>query len=106
MDKKRADTPRNADPNTPRHFTRSDALALLREPFPDRERNLWHDCGGIILIDDGGGECITSFDDATAVFYFLKWYDQQRERQRKADNVWRRRKGFRLIESKGAEGGA
>jgi len=35
----------------------------------------------IIVIDDGGGECITSFSDDEAVAIFLEWLDHKREQR-------------------------
>lgn len=72
----------------PAPFTRREALELLRQPLADRERQLYHGAGGILLLDDGGGEPIDCFDDVTAVFHFLRWLDDVRaDRQAEAQEV-------------------
>ena len=55
------------------------AIEVLRQPIVDRPREFYTDLRGITLIDDSGGESIESFEDATAVHYFLRWMDQQRK---------------------------
>ena len=54
------------------------ALALLAAPINDRPREFQPFLDHILLLDDSGGECVTSFDDATAVHYFLKWLHEER----------------------------
>ena len=60
---------------TPRH---EKALALLAAPINDRPREFQPFLDHILLLDDSGGECVTRFDDATAVHYFLKWLHEER----------------------------
>lgn len=83
-----------AQENSQAQFTRTDAIALLRQPIRDRDRQLYHGTGGILLLDDGGGEPIDCFDDVTAVHYFLKWLDQARS-ERRASEL---RRLFKLVE--------
>lgn len=67
-------------------------------PAADRPRELWTDCSGILLVDDGGGMPVENFDDGVAVEAFLAWLKRRRaERDRKVE-VARRRQEFRLIE--------
>ena len=54
------------------------AIALLAAPINDRPREFYPCLDSVLLLDDSGGECVTSFDDATAVHYFLKWLHEER----------------------------
>ena len=76
-------------------------LRALARPLKDRQREFapFVDCA--LLLDDSGGACITSFDDATACHYFLIWLRQQRaakEAEHKAlAMVHKRRQGIKLV---------
>ena len=78
-------------------FNVNAAIALLKAPIQDRKREIYHDLGGIMLLDDSGGESIESFDDHTAIHYFLKWLDATREAKRKSDTIQWRRAGIKLV---------
>ena len=77
------------------------ALRALLRPLNDRPRQFapFVDCA--LLLDDSGGACITSFDDATACHYFLIWLRQQRatkEAEHKALAIVNaRRKRIKLV---------
>lgn len=78
-----------------RQLKRREAAArLLARPFgPYRERSLWMPADSdipatiapaLMLLDDSGGESITSFDDAEAAHFFLVWLRARRESMRQA----------------------
>ena len=77
------------------------ALEILRRPLQDREREFFPVLGGALLIDDGGGMPVESYDDATAVHYFLRWLDDSREQRAARFEVERRRASIALV--KGGE---
>ena len=54
------------------------AVELLAAPIKDRPREFFPCVDDVLLLDDSGGTPITSFDDATAVHYFLKWLHEER----------------------------
>lgn len=54
------------------------AIALLAAPINDRPREFQPFLDHILLLDDSGGECVTRFDDVTAVHYFLQWLHEER----------------------------
>lgn len=53
-------------------------MRAIAKPVQERQRELLPFLDSMLLIDDSGGECITSFDDATACHYFLFWLRKQR----------------------------
>lgn len=67
-------------------------------PAADRPRELWTDCSGILLVDEGGGTPVENFDDGVAVEAFLAWLKRRRADRDRETAVARRRQEFRLIE--------
>lgn len=61
------------------------AAAILRTRTHDRrERVFCPVAGAVMVLDDGGGTCITLFDDGEACHLFLTWLHAKRaEKQRK-----------------------
>ncbi len=74
------------------------AVDLLRQPLPDREREIYTDLSGIMLLDDSGGQPIEAYDDVTACHFFLKWLHQQRQQSAKRLEVQTRRNAFTVID--------
>jgi len=75
----------------------NEAVKMLLKPIQDRPRELYHDLGGILLIDDGGGQPIEVFDDATAVHFFLVWLHSRRETAAHSSDIRTRRAKFNLL---------
>lgn len=73
------------------------AVEVLRQPIPDRDRELCMSYHGLMLVDETGGSVVESFDDATACHYFLKWLQERRRDFHAHTN----RAGFKLV--KGAQ---
>ena len=73
------------------------AVRQLARKIKDRERAMWHPPGTILLIDDGGGEPITSFDDATACHYFLRWLRDERAETARQWKIAARRRQIRSV---------
>ena len=77
---------------------RNAAVLALLEPIPDRERNLLVCGDSIMLVDDSGGEDITSYDLATACHYFLVWFQKQIDVKASELEARRRRSEIKLID--------
>lgn len=77
------------------------AMRALLRPIKDRPRQFFSFVDCALLVDDSGGECVTSFDDATACHYFLIWLRQQRAtklaQQKAMVAVNKRRKRIKLV---------
>jgi intergrase/recombinase len=69
------------------------AVALLRQPIQDRDREFCMSYHGLMLVDENGGAVVESFDDATACHYFLKWLHERR----RAFYAHTNRAGFKLV---------
>lgn len=78
------------------------ALIALAKKLPDRHRDVHCFVGGILLIDDGGGSDILSFDDATALHYLLAWLRRERaalrSKTKAIEDANKRRSAFKLVE--------
>lgn len=61
-----------------------------------RERAMYVN-GDILLLDDGGGESVTSFTEKEALHYFLMWYRHRKAEQLAERKVSKRRAGFKIV---------
>ena len=77
------------------------AVELLAAPIKDRPREFQPFQGHALLMTDSGGECVTRFDDATAVHYFLKWLREERaikqQRRKSEARAALRRQNIKLV---------
>lgn len=72
------------------------ALARIARKPKDRERWLYTS-GTILLVDDGGGEPITSFSEMEALHYFLMWYRHRKAELQAEAKILQRRGGFLVV---------
>lgn len=80
------------------------ALDVLRQPIQDRPREFWTGDNCAMLIDDGGGQPIEAFDDATAVHHFIAWLDARRAARTVLFEVQARRAGIKLVKGGAHDG--
>jgi len=73
------------------------ALDVLRQPMQDRAREFWTGEVDPMLIDDGGGQPIEVFDDATVVHHFLNWLNARRAARTALFEVQARRACIKLV---------
>jgi hypothetical protein len=75
------------------------AVDTLSQPIPgDRDRSLEIHGQALLLGDDSGGEDIASFDDATAVHYFLAWLRDRRAELAAEWDIAARRKQMHIVD--------
>lgn len=78
------------------------AVEILSLPLKDRPR--WLEIHGktLLLGDDSGGERVESFDDVTAVYFFLLWLRHSRAEMVREAVASERRAKLRMVRGKGA----
>ncbi len=73
-----ADGPQSRLVEIYRNRARKAALAELLKPIGGRERDFYPCIDSAMVLDDGGGSCITLFEDWEACHYFLIWLQAKR----------------------------
>jgi hypothetical protein len=77
----------------------SDRKALARIARKPKGRERWlYTPGTILLVDNGGGEAITSFSEMEALHFFLMWYRHRKAELQAEENILQRRAGFLVVD--------